>query len=95
MWSSVQAIITPVGLANGSPTGTRILNCLPLVTPQKNKKQKAVVTDVIVDIKKRKADEQRAELFGQHFAKVGNVDNLDEPFKSIKKIVEHYSKEKI
>ena len=34
-------------------------------------------------------------MFGQHFAKVSSDDNLEEPFSSIKNIMEHGIKEKI
>ena len=58
-------------------------------------KTKKKVSDLVVNGKKKTDDKAKAEVFGQHFAKVSSDDNLEEPFSSIKNIMEHGIKEKI
>ena len=60
-----------------------------MATKVTGKSQKSVVTNLVVDNRKITDDNQKAEVFGQHFAKVSSDDNLKEPLRSIKNIVEH------
>ena len=59
------------------------------------KRQKRSTSDLIVNGEKITDDQEKANVLGQHFAKVSSNENLEEPFSSIKKIIEHGMKGKI
>ena len=48
-------------------------------------KTKRTVSDLVVNGNKITDNQQKAQVFGQHFAKVSSDDNLEEPFSSINK----------
>ena len=59
------------------------------------KRQKRSAADLIVNGEKITDDKEKANELGQHFAKVSSNENLEEPFSSINKIIEHGIKGKI
>jgi ribonuclease HI len=66
-----------------------------MATKMDGKRQKRSTADLVVNGEKITDDKEKANALGQHFAKVSSNENLEEPFSSIKKIIEHGIKEKI